>query len=72
MKKNLEKFLFTKFYLVSNKPPPPPPARCRFKQGIQHFDDRWYFCLSAQRPRDDSRPLVLVAPHPGQTIMHTN
>ena len=40
--------------------------------GSQHFDVRWYFCLRAQGPWVDTRPLVLLVPHQGQTIMHTN
>ena len=39
-------------------------------QKTAHFDGRWYFCLRAQGPRVDSRPLVLVAPHPGQIIIY--
>ena len=42
----------------------------KIAQKTAHFDGRWYFCLRAQGPRVDSRPLVLVAPHPGQTIMY--
>ena len=42
----------------------------KIAQKTAHFDGRWYFCLRAQGPRVDSRPLVLVAPHPGQTIIY--
>ena len=42
----------------------------KIAQKTAHFDGRWYFCLRAQGPRVDSRPLVLVAPHPGQTITY--
>ena len=67
MGKRFFKKRFTKFHLISTKPPPP-----RFNQSSQHFDGRWYFCLRAQAPWVDPRPLVLAAPHTGQTIMHTN
>ena len=68
---SFKKCIFTTFYLGPLSTPPPPLA-CRFEKGSEHFDGRWYFCLRAQGPGVDSRPLVLVAPHSGQTIMHTN
>ena len=35
----------------------PNPATARSNQGSQNFDGRWYFCLRAQSPRVDPRPL---------------